>query len=61
MQQFVNQIRYSVRAERRGEPACSLLTNYDTVTPSLLVMPGQGEDTSGTLKSLLMHGKLTEK
>ena len=45
MQQFVNQIRYSVRAERRGEPACSLLTNYDTVTPSLLVMPGQGEDT----------------
>ena len=38
MQQFVNQIRYSVRAE--GD--CRLLTNYDTVTLPLLVMAGQG-------------------
>ena len=41
-----------------------MLTNSDTVTLlALLVTAGQGEDTPGkwTLKSLLMHGKLTEK
>ena len=54
MQQFVNQIRYSVRAEKRGGTPCSLLTNYDTVTPSILVMPGQGEDTTGEIAKKLV-------